>query len=432
MGRNHKFMNVKYLDKSLVIILFLILLTAPTQYSFDIGKAHLSIADPLIWIGGLVFCIAVAAKILFAKDSGKSRVLRLLTALKEILPLPENMAFVVLIALSFFKADRRFEVAKELFQIIEYVLVTFVLFSKVHLNEGQLKKLGTVFLIIVSVVISVALWQYFDSSRALMAVQGTFGNRNTYGGFLAITLPLILTITMQIKNWEIKVWGALIIAGGAITLLSGGAALAVLFACSLVSVFVSRRAFAIWLAVILIAGVFILPKLPRDNIAVLKKSISLYDENGQPEPRYTEWQASLQMWEEEPLLGVGLGNYQSQVGMNFGFLTIKAGPKEPDHNNLFLVFASSTGILGLVGLLSMLMFWSHRGTMFFFSCKTDKDTFRKILALGAVGAVAGFCITSIWTALLVRGVFLVLVIIVGLALGYNQQGNIAKNAGIDD
>lgn len=419
-------MDVKFLDKILVVILFLILLTAPTQYSFDIGKAHLTIADPLIWLGGLLFFISVLAEILFAKAAGLSLGQRLLTTLKDLLPLPENIVFIVLVAISFFKAESRFEVAKELVQIIEYVAVAFVLFAKVKLNEGLLKKFGMLFLILVSAVVSLALWQYLDKSLPVMAVKSSFGNRNTYGGFLAIALPLVLAITLQIKNVGFKLWGLAILITGTVTLLSGGAALGLLFSCSLISIFNSRRAFAVWLAIIFITGGFILPKLPRDNIAVLKNSISIYDENGQAEPRYIEWQASVQMWKEDPLLGVGLGNYQSQIGMNYGFLAIKEGPKEPDHNNLFLVFASTTGLLGLIGLLGMLACWSHRGTMVLWGCKTDERlvVYRKILAMGAIGAIAGFCIASIWTALLVRGIFLMLVTIVGLALNEQKsQGN---------
>lgn len=415
----------KYLDKGLIVILFLILAVAPTQYSFDIGKVHLCIADPLIWLGGLLFCISTAVRIIFSKDSVSSFKGRLHATLKEITPLPENMLFVVLILFSFFKAGNMVDASVKLFQSIEYVIVAFVLFSKIRYDDKILAKAAILFLSLVSIVVSVAAFQYFDRHAGIMDVKGTFGNRNTYGGFLALALPLILSLILQIKNWPIKIWCFIIFATAGLTLLSGAAALGLLLGCSLVCAFLSRRAFFIWTAIIVVTGFFVLPVLPRDNIEVLKQSVRIFDEDGHAEPRYTEWQASVQMWSEDPLLGVGLGNYQSQIGMNYGFLPVKEGPKEHDHNNLFLVFASTTGLLGLIGLLTMLLFWFQRTTSTYFTCKSGFNTshanYQQILALGAMGAIAAFCITSVWTALLVRGVFLFFVIIVAVAIGYSRR-----------
>ncbi len=412
----------KYLDTVLLAILSLILICAPTQYSFNVGNAHLSVADPLIWLGGLLFFISTAARILFTKGTGTPLKERLFSTLKEILPLPENILFVVLISFSFFKTESFTDSAKELFQVIEYVIVAFILFSKIRCTDKILERTAVLLLSLVSVIVLIAVFQYFDASVGIMKVKGTFGNRNTYGGFLAVTLPLILSIILQAGNWWMKIWGLLILAAGGITVLSGGAAAGLLIAGSLVCVFVSRRAFLIWAAVIAVSVIFVLPKLPRDNVEVLKQSVRIFDENGHVESRYTEWQASVQMWSEQPLLGVGLGNYQSQVGMNYGFLAIKEGPKEQDHNNLFLVFGSSTGLLGLIGLLTMLTLWFQRATVSFFSCKPGSIvSYQQILALGAMGAIAAFCITSIWTALLVRGVFLFFVIIVAVAICYDRQ-----------
>jgi O-antigen ligase len=459
----------KYLDKVILVILFLILATAPTQYSFNAGNAHISLADPLIWLGGLLFCISAAIRILFSKDPATPFKKRLFAILKEILPLPENILFLVLITFSFFKAENLADAAKELFQLIEYVIVAFVLFSKIRYDENMLAKTAVLFLSLISVVVLVAVFQYFNGSAGAMEVKGTFGNRNTYGGFLAATLPPILSIILLIRKMWVKIWGLLILASGGLTVLSGGAVVGLLLAGSLVCIFVSRRAFLIWASIIAVTVILVFPVLPRNNMEILKQSVSMFDQNGQVEPRYSEWQASLQMWNEQPLLGVGLGNYQSQIGMNYGFLAVKGGPKEHDHNNLFLVFGSSTGILGLIGLLTMLLFWFQRTTIAFFCCKSGfpnilkiersskikegghscpptrglenprsvkeethqnyNETFsnvsltgyQKILALGAMGAIVAFCITSIWTALLVRGVFLLFVIIIAVAISSGRQ-----------
>ena len=180
----------------------------------------------------------------------------------------------------------------------------------------------------------------------------------------------------------------------------------------------------------MILFLFIIPQLPRENIEILKSSIRVYDDQAGVEARYTEWQASIQMWEEEPLLGVGLGNYQSEIGSNYGFLTVKEGAKEPDHNNLFLVMGSTTGFIGLLGLWAMLLCWFKRATLNALSgySKTGepRDKYRRILGLGAMGAIAAICGASIWTALLVRGVFLVLVIIVGLSTNLQNSRRVKQ------
>lgn len=415
----------KYLETVLLTILFLILACAPTQYSFNVGNAHLSIVDPLIWLGGLLICISAGIRILLSKTPGTSFMERLASFLKEVLPLPENILFVLLISLSFFKAESMTDSAKEIFQVVEYVIVAFVIFSKIRFSDKTLSRTAVLFLSLVSIVVLTAVFQYFNSSVGVMDVKGTFGNRNTYGGFLAVTLPMILSIVLQIRDWRMKIWGLVVLSTAGITVLSGAAAVGLLFAGSLICVFTSRRVFLIWASIIAIAGILVLPALPRNNMEVLKQSIGLFDDNGQVKPRYTEWQASLQMWSEQPLLGVGLGNYQSQIGMNYGFLPVKEGPKEHDHNNLFLVFASTTGILGLIGLLTMLLFWFQRTVSAFFSCKSGLNSVcashQQVLALGAMGAIAAFCITSIWTALLVRGVFLLFVIIVAATISLNRQ-----------
>lgn len=415
----------KYLETVLMAILFFILACAPTQYSFNVGNSHLSVVDPLIWLGGLLICISAGARILFSKTPGKSFMKRLVSFLKEVLPLPENILFVLLISLSFFKSESITDSAKELFQIVEYVIVAFILFSKIRLSDKTLSRTAVLFLSLVSIVVLFAVFQYFNRSIGLMDVKGTFGNRNTYGGFLAVTLPMILSIVLQIRDWRMKIWGLVILSIAGLTVLSGGASVGLLFAGSLICAFASRRAFLIWASIIAIAGILFLPLLPRNNMEVLKQSIGLFDDNGQVKPRYTEWQASLQMWREQPLLGVGLGNYQSQIGMNYGFLPVKEGPKEHDHNNLFLVFASTTGILGLIGLLTMLLFWFERTASAFFPCKPGLNSVHsshhQILALGAMGTIVAFCITSIWTAMLVRGVFLLFVIIVATTISLNRQ-----------
>lgn len=393
------------IERLVTIGLFLILLVAPTQSSFPVKGVYLSPADPLIWLTGLVWFIGVV----FKPDWRKLPF--------GYFPPLVNLLFPLLIALSFFKAENIFAAGKELFQIVEYVIVAFMLFSQGITNRKLLDQLVELFLVLVTGVVLLGVVQYFHCSRPVMEVKSTFGNRNVYGGFLAIALPLVLARLLLVKNWGSRIWLGLTFFGGIISLLSGGAALALLIASGVVCGLKSNRALLVWGGTVVVMVSLILPFLPRENPRVWCSSMAIYDDQGNPESRYLEWQASAQMWQEEPLLGVGVGNYQTQIGSYYGYLEIPEGTKEADDNNFFLVFGSSTGVIGLVGMLLMLTAWLRTA---FSSLWNSKFPNYKFLALGAIGAIVAFCIASMWTALLIRGVFLPFIFIVTLPYAMNS------------
>ena len=403
---------ISKLDKLLWIGQLLILVAVPSQYSINIGSIHLSPADPLIWLTAAVWGII---RLVELRENCNRETAR------NLLPPIENIAFLVLISLSLIKAIDKFAAIKELIQLTEYSIIIFLIYTRISCSREKINKLLYLFFILTTVIVSLGMYHYFDSARTIFAVKSTFGNRNILGGFLAISLPLMLAALLLIKQWSIRIWLAAVISCGLIICLSGASFVAIILGGLLVCLRISRYAVWGWTAYISLLFCLLLPHTPRANSEIQQKSICIYDENNNVAPRYTEWQASLEMWNEEPLLGVGVGNYQQQIGMFYGILPMPPGAKEADHNNLFLVTLSATGIIGLAGLLAMLACWFRQTTI---PVEIKSDTLHRIIAIGVSGALLAFSINSIWSALLVRGVFPCLAIITALLYSFEKQ---AKN-----
>ena len=66
--------------------------------------------------------------------------------------------------------------------------------------------------------------------------------------------------------------------------------------------------------------------------------------------RYLEMQAAINLISEHPLLGVGAGNFQKDIGSYYKELP-KVNTAEPGQNNGYLVIGTTLGIIGLVSFI---------------------------------------------------------------------------------
>ena len=85
--------------------------------------------------------------------------------------------------------------------------------------------------------------------------------------------------------------------------------------------------------------------------------------------QWREWIAGVFITQEHPLLGVGPGNFQQNLANAYGAhgleypgkarpgADLASGLMEPDTNNLYVVTAATTGLLGLAALLWMLIYF---------------------------------------------------------------------------
>jgi len=323
--------------------------------------------------------------------------------------------------------DRVRNAIVEMAQLVLYFLVAYTLFRNLVENRARLR-LAVNFLVPLSTgVLLMGVVQYFTVPDPVK-VSATFGSQNIYSGFWAMLAPMMLAVGLLTDSMATKVWAYAMVFVAAFTMLSGGALLALVVVLPLVASFVRRRAGATVLG-ILIAGLLISSLAgTRTYRAGIRPFVQLRDDEGDLKKQYIEWQADVNMLAERFLTGVGVGNYQLNVGSYYLHLPNKE--KMPlDSNNLFLVIASSMGMTGLLAFMYLLCYHGRQARRAF---QQVGDTDLRALALGCWGGLLGFAITSIHHSLLVRGtgmVFIFLLAIIGtLSNDERQKAAIAESA----
>lgn len=388
---------------SLCSILFrcgipIVVILGATQYAVEVAdQTYLSLVDIVLWLTAGIWGLRLLL----------NRNWRDITW-----PPVLAVAFVVLTAVSFFGAEDRIAVAKEVFQMIEYFAIAYILFHAWVRNRQDLIKLARIFMGVVSAIILLAIVQYFDSSRSAMDICSSFGNRNVLGGFLSLGVSVAFGLMMYDKGWKLRAWYAAIVVGGLGVNLSGASCIAMVLACAVVSALAGKRTFIIFAAIAIMATCFVLPNLPRENGTHLYDSVCLYNET-EPDVsrRYPEWQAACEIIREHPLTGVGAGNYQRNIGRYYGIIPSPAGKAEPDSQNLYLVTGSSIGLPGLAAFVGLLLLFAGRATRFYLSARNG---FGKGLSAGLLCALIAYMVNGLWSPLLVRGIGIPLALVLSM------------------
>ena len=375
-----------------------ILVAAPTQYGVAVlGKVNLSLVDPLI-------ALTAAAAVLREFRSGNWR------QSWRLFPLAIGL-ILLLSAISLLYAGNRRDAVKDLLQYVEYFAVAYWLFARGLGDDALRRRAVTAFLAVATAVIAIATLQYWMPGVAGFDVRGTFGNRNVYGGFLALVLPLMFGVLLHEPRWGRRIWLTLAVFAGFASVLAGGTLLALGFAFAVIATFKSGRTFWVMAGLLLLLGTAA-AWLPRDNLNTAIETVAPFNADGAPARRYTEWQAATAMAQDNPWFGVGIGNYQENVGRYFGTLPAVAVKAEADSQCLHLVLASSLGIPALLCFLGLLLSHARSAVKAFFR---STDPARQGLALGALGSIIAFNVNSLFAPLLVRGIGVILVFVLALA-----------------
>lgn len=398
-GNRSRFFRV--LETAFLLSVGAILVVAPTQFGLEVWKnAYLSLADPLVWLAlGLWFLLLL----------GPGRRMRLV-----FLPPVSAVLLVAWCILSITRAGNRLDAAKDVFQYVEYFVAAWLVFGAGLAGLGASGRLRLLFLGVATAVVAGGVLQYLLPGIEDFAVRSSFGNRNVLGGYFSLVLPLFLGLFLCDARALRRTWYGAVILGGLAANLSGGSLLATAIACAVISRVRGRAAFigvvAAGVGLVLLGGIV----LPRENAQVVRESVTMFREDGFLKPRYPEWQAALTMAEENPVLGVGAGNYQDNIGMYFGSIPRpggEAGKAEPDSQNQYLVLASSVGWPGLVFLFALLL-----------ECVlAAAAAYRRLppgpaqgWALGLLGSLLAVSISAIWSPVLIRGIGLPLVFVLCL------------------
>lgn len=342
-------------------------------------------------------------------------------------------ALIVVAVLSALGATSLKSAAVEIAQLVLYFVAVWMLFADVLRGPHRLVIAAKALALATTVAVLIALGQYIVADDPML-VRGTFANRNVYGGFLTMVLPLLYGLAIWTRDGAHRAWFLVIIVLGALTMLAGLQFWCLALVLLVVSALKSLRTLGYYL---LCASVFLalaLMVLPRNRMALFTEVTDPIERGevhklvvgpGEEPPvlikkRWLEWQPALTMITDNALLGVGAGNYQKHIGEGqyYGMLP-NAKKTEPDTNNLYLVIGGSMGFVGLAAFMAWLgHFWRRAD-----DCRrAARDHWAMGLCWGLMGSVYGIVLVNIFTSLFVRGSSLVWALLFAMIASVNAHG----------
>lgn len=218
----------------------------------------------------------------------------------------------------------------------------------------------------IAFLIGVIEWHLFPDKR----VEGYWGHPNKFGLFIELIIPYLVYFFIKTKNYtkKILIMGIITIglfcllkteSRGAILGLFGGAV------CSLIGwmYIEKKKKILFWggivIAFCIVAGGFFIGD-------VMSKRSGMRAIGGE---RIYMMDASLDMWKDHKLLGVGLANWEQQY-YSERYHPEQAREKNEMPHNMLINFLSTTGIIGGMGYLIFLIF-SFKAIWNMWKCAMD-------------------------------------------------------------
>lgn len=312
--------------------------------------------------------------------------------------------------------------------------------------------------IIVSAVANalVGLYIFFGGSGAdhlviggrFFRAFGTFGQPNPFGGFMGIVLPLSLMCLLHttqniIKSFRLKysiryalgVWilcsgATFIIFAALIASWSRGAWLGFTISLAVMAFALPRKlahslAISITVIIMISSSLFvgIVPESIVNRITTAATDFITIEEirgvdidpiNYAVVERIAHWQAAINMAEANPLVGVGLGNYEITYN-DYRLLNWKEALGHA--HNYYLNIVAETGIIGGLGYL---MFWI---VIFVVSWQVrgHPDRCARSLGIGLLGTWSYIAVHSIFDNLYVNNLFLHIGVLLGILAILHQE-----------
>ena len=346
---------------------------------------------------------------------------------------------------------------KEILRWLELIVVYMVVSDHVR-SARQVVGLVVMMLLAVSAEALVGFYQFFTQTGPesyivgrFLRAYGTFSQPNPFAGYLGLVLPVAIGLALgglfrqtlvqkasrglaysqgvettgrthggdshAIMDYEAPRLVALLAlgAGGLVALamlmsLSRGAMLGVAAAAAVMAALASRRTLMamlvglLVLSLILLLGAFNL--LPQQLIVRLSqvvqyfgvfdaRQVELTSENWAIVERMARWQSAWNMFLDNPLLGVGPGNYA--VAYKTYALPGWSDPLGHAHN-FYLNMMAETGVLGAGAYLSLVGIWFWHG---FRVVRRTSGTARA-MALGLVGVLTASAVHNFFDNLYVH------------------------------
>lgn len=221
-----------------------------------------------------------------------------------------------------------------------------------------------------------------SSGQVVGRATAGFSQPNQLGGFLVVLVPLAIAgAALARRGRAIFVVAALAAATGVYVSFSRGA----LIGLALVPL-IFLRGWRLWLVGPLVALVAIIaaPGLLKERFATLSSA------GPDVTTRTDIWNAAVKVWEQHPLIGVGLGGFpeayaQAPIPGKL-FLPGSTFEPPPHAHNVFLQLLAEEGILGFLAFAALLVV-SARVTI---RLRAGPDRLERLLGSGLLAALAAF------------------------------------------
>jgi hypothetical protein len=360
------------------------------------------------------------------------------------------------------------QVVKEVVQMSLYLVFIYMLF----LQRGSDKQFVTkvIITIIGSIIVNLifSFYQCYIEKGSPYLIRGLFLNRNLLGGYFIFVIPLVYVLFIECNRIVWRCIFAIVLCLSLLLIFAPFAVFSLLIGlftityinnkkflwivwliCGFViaSVLFSTRQQNVWKDTFSIYEpgsinenhnriqglLYDLPRhewirklLKKDKILLVRDDIFMssietkkrigirkypeLEDQKHIKQRYMEWQAALNMFVKQPLIGFGAGNYQNYIGNHYGILP-KVNTMEPNSDNLYLVIASTTGLFGLSALIWILSYF-YKSSLILVK-KTD-NSFTKIIGLWGVGSILSISIYAFFTSFFVVSLMFMFVLIVSI------------------
>jgi O-antigen ligase len=276
--------------------------------------------------------------------------------------------------------------------------------------------------------------EWFEIMGRFMRASGSFSQPNPYGGYLGLSLPIAISLTL----WSLQqLWqhrrqglsprmvaivlgsgtGALLLAAGLLASWSRGGWLGALGSTGAIILLRSRRAMIGGSMLLLVALLALLIGLVQPQwipapLAARFQDVPAYlgmtdllqqpvtNENFAIIERLAHWEAALRMWERAPWLGVGPGNYATI------YPEVRLPRWEEALGHAHNIYLNTLAESGLWGLFAYLTFWGATLIYLWRRRTLTQPAWGKALVIGVIGTMCHLSIHNFFDNLFVQGIYL--------------------------
>ena len=289
-----------------------------------------------------------------------------------------------------------------------YVLIGYLFPLNFLTTMGDLKRVVKMLLVSAILVSCFGLAHMFFSNISIETLKDGvyadlfFRERGSYSAYLSFYFAVALSFLLHARGRTRRLqWGVVVSLLGFAILLSFARAAWIGILCLLIAIGLIKlkkilrfRNIAKLVFVILCIGLVMLSTGVKNAVERRATTITDVEENLSNLERIHRWMAAIHMFQGNPILGVGAGNYQE----NYPFYRVRSymtplSYMDAGVHNEHLTILAEDGLLGFIVWLYMI------GSLFFFGvkiCQRTQDPYLKSLTYGLLGGFFTYMIHGLF------------------------------------